>query len=80
MQLTLAFGLKYDSDKSANLYSLSLGREHAVTTIKPSTTDLPGKPVTAQPATWAVRWYILTYNLHGLPVMQPHSAGIDLFI
>jgi len=80
MQLTLALGLKYDSNKPANLYSLSLGRKHAFASIQPSTTALPDKPVSAHPATWAVRWYILTYNLHGLPVMLPNSAGIDLFI
>lgn len=81
MKLTVALGLQYDSNKSANLYAFSVGHGRALSTIKPAVERLPSKPISfARPVSLSDRWFILTYDPHGLPVMFPRVTGVDLYI
>jgi len=77
MKLTLAMGLQYDSNKPASLYALSVGGSRSVKSSEPIPEVLPNAPLVAASPVGA--WLTLTYNLHGIPVMQSPTALIDLF-
>jgi len=79
MKLTLALGLQYDSNKPASVYALSVGGDRSVAAADPVVEVLPNGVSSSLSPPLAERWFTLTYNLHGLPVMLPPTAAIDLF-
>ncbi len=78
MKLTLAFGLQYDTNRPASVYALSVGGERPVQAVAPAAEVVSGGGEVPTPHDG--RWYVLIYNLHGMPVRLPPQAVLDRFV
>ncbi|MDQ6996623.1 MAG: hypothetical protein Q9M82_04080 [Mariprofundus sp.] len=84
MKLTLAMGLHYDNDKSANLYALTIGQPRKKTALVQEVSMAAYAPVPSQISNAVIvgqgALSMLTYNLKGVPIpFAADSANINLF-